>query len=93
MGSTSLCIIKSAVRGGDAHYRIHAIQARHWKALTESSGIPTMWKRMRDHVEYVAPALAKSPGVGFHHASFQVATPDEVGRAGRALIAKGNKGN
>lgn len=38
-------------------------------------------------------ALAKSPGVGFHHASFQVATPDEVGRAGRALIANGNKGN
>jgi catechol 2,3-dioxygenase-like lactoylglutathione lyase family enzyme len=38
-------------------------------------------------------ALAKSPGVGFHHASFQVATPDDVGRAGRALIAKGNKGN
>jgi catechol 2,3-dioxygenase len=38
-------------------------------------------------------ALAKSPGIGFHHASFQVATPDDVGRAGRALISKGNKGN
>ena len=33
-------------------------------------------------------AFAKSPGVGFHHASFQVSDPDEVGRAGRALIAK-----
>ena len=33
-------------------------------------------------------AFAKSPGVGFHHASFQVSDPDEVGRAGRALVAK-----
>ena len=33
-------------------------------------------------------AFAKSPGVGFHHASFQVGDPDEVGRAGRALVAK-----
>ena len=27
-------------------------------------------------------AFAKSPGIGFHHASFQVGDPDEVGRAG-----------
>lgn len=33
-------------------------------------------------------AFAKSPGVGFHHASFQVSDPDEVGRAGRALTAR-----
>jgi catechol 2,3-dioxygenase-like lactoylglutathione lyase family enzyme len=32
-------------------------------------------------------AFAKSPGIGFHHASFQVGDPDEVGRAGRALVA------
>ena len=31
-------------------------------------------------------AFAKSPGVGFHHASFQVSDPDEVGRGGRALV-------
>ena len=37
-------------------------------------------------------AFAKSPGVGFHHASFQVADPDEVGRAGRALHDKAGKG-
>lgn len=30
-------------------------------------------------------AFAKSPGVGFHHASFEVRDPDEVGRAGEAL--------
>ena len=37
-------------------------------------------------------AFAKSPGVGFHHASFQVNDPDEVGRGGRALLAKAGKG-
>lgn len=38
-------------------------------------------------------AFAKSPGVGFHHASFQVADPDEVGRGGRALIEKSGRGD
>lgn len=38
-------------------------------------------------------AFAKSPGVGFHHASFQVADPDEVGRGGRALLAKSARGD
>ena len=33
-------------------------------------------------------AFAKSPTVGFHHASFQVGDPDEVGRGGRALVGK-----
>ncbi|MBL4800696.1 MAG: hypothetical protein JKY45_02310, partial [Emcibacter sp.] len=33
-------------------------------------------------------AFAESPDVGFHHASFQVETPDEVGIAGRRLINK-----
>lgn len=38
-------------------------------------------------------AFAKSPGVGFHHASFQVADPDEVGRGGRSLVQKAGKGD
>ena len=38
-------------------------------------------------------AFAKSPGVGFHHASLQVHDPDEVGRAGRALLAKSGRGD
>lgn len=37
-------------------------------------------------------AFAKSPGIGFHHASFQVSDPDEVGRGGRALHGKAGKG-
>lgn len=38
-------------------------------------------------------AFAKSSGVGFHHASFQVSDPDEVGRGGRALLAKAGRGD
>lgn len=38
-------------------------------------------------------AFAKSPGVGFHHASFQVSGPDEVGRGGRALVEKAGRGD
>lgn len=38
-------------------------------------------------------AFAKSPDIGFHHASFQVADPDEVGRGGRDLLAKSGRGD
>ena len=38
-------------------------------------------------------AFAKSQGTGFHHASFQVRDPDEVGRSGRALLAKSGRGD
>ncbi len=33
-------------------------------------------------------AFAKSPSIGFHHGSFMVGDPDEVGRGGRALVDK-----
>lgn len=38
-------------------------------------------------------AFAKSPGIGFHHASFEVSDPDAVGRGGRDLLAKTGKGD
>jgi len=38
-------------------------------------------------------AFAKSRGIGFHHASFQVATPDDVGRGGRELADKSKRGD
>ncbi len=38
-------------------------------------------------------AFAKSEATGFHHASFQVTDPDEVGRGGRALQAKAGRGD
>ena len=37
-------------------------------------------------------AFAKSSDIGFHHASFQVATPDEVGLGGRRLVEKARRG-
>ena len=46
----------------------------------------------RDSDHHVV-AFAKSPGVGFHHASFMVADPDEVGRGGRALLARARRGD
>ena len=36
-------------------------------------------------------AFAKSSGVGFHHTSFQVATPDQVGVAGDRLLQKAGR--
>ena len=47
----------------------------------------------RQNSDHHIVAFAKSPGVGFHHASFQVADPDEVGRGGRALLAKAGRGD
>lgn len=38
-------------------------------------------------------AFAKSVGIGFHHGSFQVSGPDEVGRGGRALHTKVGQGD
>lgn len=47
----------------------------------------------RRNSDHHVVAFAKSPGVGFHHASFQVNDPDEVGRAGEALQAKTKLGD
>jgi len=38
-------------------------------------------------------AFAKSPGIGLHHASFQVIDPDQVGRGGRALVERAGRGD
>jgi catechol 2,3-dioxygenase len=47
----------------------------------------------RKNSDHHVVAFAKSPGVGFHHASFQVSDPDEVGRGGRALLTKAGRGD
>jgi catechol 2,3-dioxygenase-like lactoylglutathione lyase family enzyme len=47
----------------------------------------------RKNSDHHVVAFAKSPGVGFHHASFQLADPDAVGRAGRALHDKAGNGD
>jgi len=46
----------------------------------------------RKNSDHHVLAFAKSPGVGLHHTSFQVNDPDEVGRAGRALVLNTGKG-
>lgn len=46
----------------------------------------------RKESEHHVVAFGKSNGVGFHHASFQVKDPDEVGRGGNALAAKTGRG-
>jgi catechol 2,3-dioxygenase len=38
-------------------------------------------------------AFAKSPGIGFHHVSFLVPTPDDVGRGGRRLSQLAKRGH
>lgn len=48
---------------------------------------------VRKDSDHHVVAFAKSAGVGFHHASFQVADPDEVGRAGRALADSSARGD
>lgn len=47
----------------------------------------------RKNSDHHVVAFAKSPAVGFHHVSFQVADPDEVGRGGRALLEKAGRGD
>ena len=47
----------------------------------------------RKNSDHHVVAFAKSPGVGFHHGSFQVRDPDEVGRNGRALVTQAGKGD
>lgn len=47
----------------------------------------------RSNSDHHVLAFAKSSGVGFHHGSFLVRDPDEVGRAGRRLLEKTGKGD
>lgn len=47
----------------------------------------------RKDSEHHVVGFGKSSGIGFHHASFQVKDPDEVGRAGNALLAKAGRGD
>lgn len=46
----------------------------------------------RQDSDHHVVAFAKSPGVGFHHASFQVQDPDTVGRGGAMLAERASRG-
>lgn len=54
--------------------------------LADHSGDEVAFCCARKNSDHHVIALARSNGIGFHHASFQVNDPDEVGRAGRALV-------
>jgi catechol 2,3-dioxygenase len=47
----------------------------------------------RKNSDHHVVAFAKSPGIGFHHGSFEVANPDEVGRGGSALMRRAGRGD
>jgi catechol 2,3-dioxygenase-like lactoylglutathione lyase family enzyme len=47
----------------------------------------------RENSDHHVVAFAKSAATGFHHASFQVSDPDQVGRGGRALVESTGKGD
>lgn len=47
----------------------------------------------RQDSDHHVVAFGKSEGIGFHHASFAVYDPDQVGRGGRALAQKAGRGN
>jgi catechol 2,3-dioxygenase-like lactoylglutathione lyase family enzyme len=61
--------------------------------LADRSGDIVAFCCARRNSDHHVLAFAKSDGVGFHHASFQVADPDEVGRGGRALVVKSRRGD
>ena len=61
--------------------------------LADHSGEVVAFCCARRDSDHHVLAFAKSGGIGFHHASFMVNDPDEVGRAGSALAAKAGRGD
>lgn len=62
-GRNQLAIEKAklamALRGKSAHYRINEIQARHWQALAQSTGIRGLWEDMRTLIASADAALGR----------------------------------
>ena len=48
-----------AVRSKSAHYKLAEILPRHWQAMTQRSGIPSLWEDMCAMVESVPGALER----------------------------------
>lgn len=61
--------------------------------LADHSGDVIAFTCARKDSDHHVLAFAKSPDIGFHHASFQVTDPDEVGRGGRTLVEKTGRGD
>jgi catechol 2,3-dioxygenase-like lactoylglutathione lyase family enzyme len=61
--------------------------------LADHSGDIIAFTCARKDSDHHVLAFAKSSDIGFHHASFQVSDPDEVGRGGRELVDKAGRGD
>lgn len=48
-----------ALRGNNAHYRLSEVQARHWKALAKTCGVPDAWERMIELASVINEAIAR----------------------------------
>lgn len=59
--------------------------------LSDRSGKGVMFTHFPGGSEHHVIAFAKSSHIGFHHASFLVASPDEVGLGGQRMAEKGHK--
>lgn len=59
--------------------------------LSDRSGDGVVFTHFPGGSEHHVIALAKSSHIGFHHASFLVASPDEVGLGGQRMVDKGYK--
>lgn len=58
--------------------------------LSDRSGDGVMFTHFPGGSEHHVIAFAKSSHIGFHHASFLVASPDEVGLGGQRMVEKGH---
>jgi catechol 2,3-dioxygenase-like lactoylglutathione lyase family enzyme len=61
--------------------------------LSDYSGDVVAFMCARKDSDHHIVAFAKSSEIGFHHASFQVRTPDDVGRGGRRLAELSKRGD
>lgn len=58
--------------------------------LSDRSGTGIVFTHCQGGSDHHVIAFAKSPSIGFHHASFLVTSPDEVGLGGTRMTEKGH---
>ena len=77
----------------DVPVSVHFVTEALGMGLADSAQDVIAFCCARKDSDHHVLAFATSPDVGFHHGSFQVNDPDEVGRGGRALVEKTGKGD
>lgn len=81
--------LAKGLRRNSVHYRLNAIQARHWRDLAESTGVDGLWERMVEAVEgppEAIDAVGKKLPKGFPE-SVYAAIADGVDRHASAFLA------